>query len=83
MEDLLLPLHEVRGESIDYFGFTTGNRYYIVTKDVSGATTTISYWNSLDAAAYAAAIASPASVTYTQTFPVGQPINFDFLFGLL
>lgn len=80
MFNLVFPLHRIVDTGVKYVGFATGNTYYIVKALTVGTLTTYSYFFTTDKAAYDAGIATPAGVTFSQVFPMGQEINFDFLF---
>jgi len=80
MQNYLFPLHKIVEEGVKYIGFATGNLYYIVKAQTTTTTTVYSYFTTQDKAAYDAGIATPAGVTYSQIFPMGEEINFDFLF---
>lgn len=84
MQNYLLPLHKSTAGAVDYLGFATGNLLYIVKIEADGVYTdrfNYSYFFTNDKAVYTAAIEDPSSVTFTQDFPMGQEINFDFLFN--
>jgi hypothetical protein len=86
MQNYLFPLHKISDTTVDYLGFATGNLYYIVKAEVDATYITrvnYSYFTTQDRAEYMAAIDVPSSVTYTQTFPMGEEINFDFLFSII
>lgn len=82
MFNLVFPLHKIVDTGVKYFGFATGNIFYIVKAETSTITTTYSYFQTTSKSAYDAGIAAPSGLTYSQTFPMGQEINFDFLFNL-
>lgn len=84
MFNLVLPLHKITAGAVDYLGFATGNILYIVKIEADGVYTdrvNYSYFFTNDKAIYTTAIEDPSTVTFTQEFPAGQEINFDFLFN--
>lgn len=82
MQDYLLPLHKIVDTGVKYFGFSTGNLFYIVRATTTTITTEYDYVIIDNQSEYVAAITAPAGLDYVSVFPMGQEINFSFIFGL-
>lgn len=82
----IIPLHKISDTSVDYLGFTTGNQWFIVKAEVDAVYTTrvdYTFWSTLDADAYTAAINNPTSVTFGTQTEVELQLDLSFIFNIV